>query len=76
MLQVFHLVQHYKPSYQFKIIDDLNEDDMTPSDEHNDVGKVRLCSSILDTLWQRCEFSINQVIVDSDFALEMRLSHF
>ena len=41
---------------------------MAPSEEHNDVGKVRLCSSILDTLWQRCEFSINQVPINVDFA--------
>lgn len=29
----------------------------------SDAGMVRMCSDLLDTLWQREEISINQVII-------------
>ena len=38
---------------------DGDDDDADADFKH--VGKVRLCSDILDTLWHRAEISINQV---------------
>ena len=47
--------------FPFSAVDDL----WTFADESReplgDAGQVRLCSSILDTLWHRAEISINQV---------------
>lgn len=41
--------------------DDGKDGDDNDDDDFKHVGKVRLCSDILDTLWHRAEISINQV---------------
>lgn len=51
-----------RPPVRVNVYDDpMTMDVETGPIDTGDAGQVRLCSSILDTLWHRAEISINQV---------------